>query len=347
MTLRPHLVVVCLTALCMGAQYRTTNFVVDAPTPQIAQQLAQYAEHYRKEKALLWIGREMPAWGVPLPVQVTVTMNGAGGATSFAFDHGQILKQEMHIEGSLDRLLASVLPHEVTHTVFAYHFRCPVPRWADEGGAVLSEDEPERNRHDMLCRQLLNSPGQSIQLRTLFGLREYPQGKVMALYAEGYSVANFLVSQSSRGALINFVACGMTEGWDRACQQHYHYRNVEELEQAWLNSLRNPRPAATELVQNTPENGTPGHHVMTRLTAPPAQPILTGNTAVFRGATPGPEQDGQRFGDTPPANRPAPVWPTTPPIAVPESGWQPVPSGPPPQVLLGQPQFGPMPGRAQ
>jgi len=124
-------------------------------------------------------------------------MNGSGGATSFAFDNGQILSQNMHIEGSLDRLLASVLPHEVTHTVFAYRFRTPVPRWADEGGAVLSEDELERNRHDQLVREILRTPGKRIPLRNLFALREYPR-EVMSLYAEGYSVANFLVSTSSR-----------------------------------------------------------------------------------------------------------------------------------------------------
>ena len=92
------------------------------------------------------------------------------------------------IQGSLDRLLASVLPHEVTHTVFAYYFRQPVPRWADEGGAVLSEDDIERNRHDQLVRQILNTPGRAIPLRRLFAMTKYPPD-VMVLYAEGYSVS--------------------------------------------------------------------------------------------------------------------------------------------------------------
>src|SRR5881392_1314593 len=107
----------------------------------------------------------MPPWPEPCPVQVTVNMGGAGGATSFAFDRGRVLGQHMQIEGSLDRLVSSVLPHEVTHTVFAYYFRRPLPRWADEGGSVLSEDDAERNRHDMLCRQILNTPGRAIPLR--------------------------------------------------------------------------------------------------------------------------------------------------------------------------------------
>jgi hypothetical protein len=155
MTLRRHFVCLALGVLAsMGAAYPTQNFVVEAPTMQIAQQVGQAAEYYRKQKALDWLGQEMQPWPERCPLKVKVTISGPGGATSFAFDQGQVLGQHMNIEGPLDRLLASVLPHEVTHTVFAYYFRRPVPRWADEGGAVLSEDEVERERHDRLVRTL-------------------------------------------------------------------------------------------------------------------------------------------------------------------------------------------------
>src|ERR1700722_16185517 len=100
----------------MGASYRTPNFVVEAPTPEIAQEAGQYAEHYRKEKAIQWLGQEMPQWPDPCPLRITITMNGSCGATSFAFDHGHILGLDMYIEGSEYRLMASVLPHEVTPT---------------------------------------------------------------------------------------------------------------------------------------------------------------------------------------------------------------------------------------
>src|SRR5262245_41948633 len=181
---RPSLLLVLAgTILSLGASYRTQNFVVEAPTPAFAQQVGQYAEQYRREKALLWLGQEMPAWGQPCPLRVTVTNNGSGGATSFAFDQGAILSIDMHIEGTPERLLNSVLPHEVTHTVFAQYFRCPVPRWADEGGAVLSEDDIERKRHDRLVRQILNTPGRAIPLRRLLSLMKYPND-MMVLYAE-------------------------------------------------------------------------------------------------------------------------------------------------------------------
>ena len=170
MATRRHLALILFAALAsMGASYRTANFVIEAPTPEIAQRAGQYAEYYRKQKAMQWLNQEMPPWPQPCPVKITVTMNGAGGATTFAYDRGRVLDQNMHIEGSYERLMNSVLPHEITHTVFAYYFRCPSPRWSDEGGAVLSEDDVERNRHDMLCQQILNTPGRAIPQRAIVG----------------------------------------------------------------------------------------------------------------------------------------------------------------------------------
>jgi hypothetical protein len=293
MATRGPLVLILATVFAsMGATYPTTNFVVEAPNPQLAQQAGQYAEQYRKEKAILWLGQEMPPWPERCPLKITVTMGGAGGATSFAFDRGRVLGQTMHIEGSVERLLNSVLPHEVTHTVFAYHFRCPVPRWADEGGAVLSEDDIERNRHDQLVRQILNTPGRAIPLRRLFALKEYP-GDVMALYAQGFSVCNFLVTTSNRQVFLDFVAMGMNAGWDRAAQQYYHFNSVEELEQAWLTHMRNTkRQPAAQLAQNTNPNGRPAEaeptsRVLVRQTVPPAQPFEDTPRPVFRGKATG------------------------------------------------------------
>src|SRR5258707_14350125 len=87
--------------LSLGASYRTTNFVVEAPTREIAQRVGQYAEHYRKQKAEQWLLREMPPWAQPCPLQVSITSGGAGGATTFDYRPNGAYGQTMHIEGSL------------------------------------------------------------------------------------------------------------------------------------------------------------------------------------------------------------------------------------------------------
>jgi hypothetical protein len=343
MAARPPLAAVVALALSsLGASFRTQNFLVEAPTYPIAQQVGQYAEQYRREKALQWLGQEMPPWPEPCPLRVTVGMNGSGGATSFAFDRGRILSMDMHIEGTLERLLNSVLPHEVTHTVFAHYFRCPVPRWADEGGSVLSEDDVERARHDQLVRQILNTPGRAIPLRRLFSMTRYP-ADVMVLYAEGFSVASFLVGQSSRTQFLAFVGQGMRGDWDGACRTHYGYRSVEDLEQAWLAHLRATKGQPPQLASAAgPGPGAAAYHqaapnqqVPVRQTVPPIYQPEPGRPVARAQA---PEQDAP-YGYLPDVRGPAlrPQGPQGPPAG----GAR--PQGQQPQVPLGVPVFDPSP----
>jgi hypothetical protein len=337
MAARPSIALIVFGALAsLGASYRSQNFVVEAPTPQFAQQVAQYAEQYRREKAMQWLGMEMRPWGQPCPLRVTVTMNGSGGATSFAFDRGAILSMDMHIEGTADRLLASVLPHEVTHTVFAYYFRTPMPRWADEGGAVLSEDELERSRHDQLVRQILNTPGRAFPLRRLFTLRDYPRD-VMVLYAEGYSVTNFLVGLSDRPTFLRFIAQGMNGDWDGAVRSYYHFNNVEDLERAWVRHLSSARSDTTLASARGHADREPSSgRILVRQTLPPAPPLLDAPQPVYRGQAPGPEDydrrsPGQPASYTRPSQSGSPGWPGP---AMP-------PASRPPSVQLLPPQLEP------
>ncbi|HYV37169.1 MAG TPA: hypothetical protein VE988_15795 [Gemmataceae bacterium] len=287
----------------MGAQYRTQNFEVHAQNQEVAQQVGQWAEYYRKAKAIEWLGQEMPNWPRPCPLYVTVNMEGPSGATSFNFHpQGGVMDMKMEIQGPLDRLLASVLPHEITHTVFAHHFRRAVPRWADEGGSVLSEDDIERERHNTLVRSILNRT-QQFRLRQLFSLKDYPGGndKVMCLYAQGFSVSHYLVYISDRQTFLKFVGIGMAGNWDQAAQTCYGMNSVEKLEEAWLKHLRDTKGITiAQLAKNKEQGqlasnaGKDNSGTLVRLTAPPVQPLQP--VPVVRGAMPGSTQPGQTFG---------------------------------------------------
>jgi hypothetical protein len=318
-----------------AANFRTTNFDVTAPTPELARQFGEMAEHYRKQKALEWLGEEMPNWQHPCPIKVTISMDGPSGATTFDFGQNPI-SQFMQITGKTERLLNSVLPHEVTHTVFAYYFRQPVPRWADEGGSVLSEDELERGRHDQMCRQLLNA-GRAMRLGYLFSLKDYPHD-VMVLYAQGFSISHFLVDSADRATFLQFVRHGMQYGWDHAVQKFYHFNSTAELEQAWIESLRKPGSSAIAAAQPKPSavRGSPNElpaRTVVRTTNPPAMPEL--GSPVFR----------QTSNELAPNGRPArlpdsvpePVRKTAPPPPLPppmDTSYEP--------VRLGMPQLGPI-----
>ena len=114
-----------------GASYRTPNFIVRAPTPQLAREIGQAAETFRRDLAIEWLGKEMPQWTARCPITARVGRNlGAGGETSFMFDDGEVFGWRSTIQGSRERILDSVIPHEILHTILASHFRRPLPRWA-------------------------------------------------------------------------------------------------------------------------------------------------------------------------------------------------------------------------
>ncbi len=214
-----------------GATHRTTNFTVEAPTPEIARQVAERAEVCRVAVAKAWLGEELAPWPVPCPVRVTITRGEAGGITNFGFAGGRVTDQEISVQGRLDRILASGLPHEVTHTVFAAHFGGPMPRWADEGASLLSEDAIEHRRHDRIVDDTLARRG-DLPLGRLFRVEDYPRD-LMGFYGQGYSVSRFLVEMGGRPKFLHFVRDGMARGWDSASKDHYGLDDVRELDRAW------------------------------------------------------------------------------------------------------------------
>ncbi len=56
----------------LGASYRTKNFVVNAPTPDMARQIGDMAETYRRDLAVDWLGQPMPNWSQPCPITAQV-----------------------------------------------------------------------------------------------------------------------------------------------------------------------------------------------------------------------------------------------------------------------------------
>ncbi len=266
-----------------GATHRTTNFAVSAPSAKTAATVAEATERHRRELAKRWLGKELPDAKGPIPVKVVLTAGGAGGATTFTFSAADgktppgVTSTAMELHGPLNQLLGSNVPHEVMHVVLATHFGRPLPRWADEGIAVLAESDAEQKNHDVRARELLNA-GRAIRLGTLLRMTEYPRDMIV-LYAQGYSVCRFLLARGAadphpgsppdlrahktvqyttaagtheariaRGdrepALLAFLALGMSENsaesWALAAKEVYGFDSLDALEQAWIDSLRPP-----------------------------------------------------------------------------------------------------------
>lgn len=225
-----------------AAGYRTANFTVDAPTPQLAKEIGDSAERWRTQLAQEWLGKTLPNWSKPCPIKAKVAPSlGAGGATSFIFDQGQVFGWRMTIQGSRERILDSVLPHEVTHTIFASHFRKPLPRWADEGACTTVEHRSEISKQEAMLIEFLQTR-RGIPFSHMFGMTEYPSD-VLPLYAQGHSLSKFLIDQRGKREFLEFLADGMDGGdWQRALDKRYGYRDLLVLQNSWMDWIRQGRP---------------------------------------------------------------------------------------------------------
>jgi hypothetical protein len=211
---------------------RSTNFLVHAPTQALAEAVAKNAEKFRDDLAVYWLGRRLPPWPTPCPIEVSAGPHlAAQGATTYT--RSPVGNFQMKVIGSEERILDSVLPHEVTHTVMATHFGRPLPRWADEGICTTVEHSAERGKHETMLRNYLSNR-RGIPMNDLFLLTEYPSD-MLPMYAQGYSVCRFLIKQSGPRQFISFLEDYMqSQSWTANVRRHYGYDSLKQLQDRWL-----------------------------------------------------------------------------------------------------------------
>ncbi|QDV61709.1 hypothetical protein [Crateriforma conspicua] len=219
------------TSFATAAKARTINFMVDAPTPQLAQQVARSAEKYRQDLAMHWLGRVLPDWPSPCPINVVAGNYPAQGVTTY--NPQPVRDFRMEVVGTPQRILDSVLPHEITHTVLATHFGRPLPRWADEGICTTVEHPDEKRKHEIKLREFLHTR-RGIKMNELFLMKEYPSD-ILPMYAQGYSVCRFLIAQKDARTFIRFLDDYMKQpSWTQNVRKHYGYESLRELQENWL-----------------------------------------------------------------------------------------------------------------
>jgi hypothetical protein len=214
-----------------AANFRTQNFLIQAPDEQLAQAVGKAAEKYRAQLAEHWLGRQLPPWPRPCPIRVVAGQLAAQGVTTYSLQ--PVRDFQMEVVGTPQRILDSVLPHEITHTILATHFGRPLPRWADEGICTTVEHISERTKHEAKLREFLRSR-RGIAMNQLFLLTEYPND-VLPMYAQGYSVCRFLIEQKGAPTFIRFLHDYMEQrSWTQNVQKYYGYKSLRDLQEYWL-----------------------------------------------------------------------------------------------------------------
>jgi hypothetical protein len=226
------------------ARVETTNFRILHNQPKdLAEKAAHIAEQTRASMYQKWFGGPVE-WNPRCDIYLHATAqdysratgapNNSPGHSSIRSEAGRVVARRIDLHCDDANMLIAVLPHEATHVVVAGQYgEHPVPRWADEGMAVLTEPRDKIDRH---IRNLprCQRDGQLLQVRQLLQLQDYPDPHyISGFYAQSVSVVEFLAAKKGSQAFTQFLRDALKTGYEQALSQHYGIRSFDDLQQQW------------------------------------------------------------------------------------------------------------------
>ncbi len=225
----------------------TRNFQICCEGSQTqGANLARHAEALRAALHVKWLN-EAPSAPWSPRCQIVLYANqrnyvatvGRGsertvGSSLVKVDQGQITGRRIDLVGGSTDYLSAALPHELTHVVLRDRFPTrAVPRWADEGMAILADSPAKQNRHatelrDAIANRTTYSAGE------LVTTDDYPApSRLGAFYGQSASLTQFLVARKSPEQFVEFVDQASKHGYDAALKACYEIPTVAELDRQW------------------------------------------------------------------------------------------------------------------
>jgi hypothetical protein len=210
---------------------------------ELAEKVAQVAERTRRDMGSKWFGDDAE-WRARCDLYLHPTARDYSRATgkpatwtahsTINLEGGRVILRRIDLRGDDAELLTASLPHETTHAVLAGHFGTHhVPRWADEGMALLSEPPAKL----AVYRRKLDEARQDgllMRVRDLMTQDEYPEARrAFAFYMQSVSVTDYLVNQpGGPQAFARFVNEALRSNYEAALQKTYGL-DLVTLEQRW------------------------------------------------------------------------------------------------------------------
>lgn len=238
-----------------GQVLETSNFRIHASDDQLAGQIADIAESTRLELYKTWYGA-LPdsTWNPKCDIYVhdsadqyaRITHQGPAspGHSQTGIDRGRVTSRRVDLRRDGRDLVNAILPHEITHVVLADRFTSrPMPRWADEGMAVLTEPIEKKQAHLRSLGDFLKR-GSVFSARQLMTMDDYPDGSQWPMfYAESVSLVEFLVGRATPDKFIDFMDGAQKRGYEYELKRVYNISGFDELDRAW-SSVRTSQVAA-------------------------------------------------------------------------------------------------------
>jgi hypothetical protein len=232
----------------------STNFRCWSQLPDDeARELAQCCEVWRDRIRTTWIAEPNTAnWTPKCDVYVHPTIaaynqalrrpgDSSVGSTIMNFDQGRTVQRRIDVRADASDWSNAALPHELTHVVLGERFGGrSLPRWADEGIAMLSESaEKHRERRENLQEILAGRP--TMSMLELVSTSRLPAPHLRdAYYGQSLALSSLLVRKKTPAKFADFVEESLVSGMDRALRQHYAINGMAALQLEWNEWVRNP-----------------------------------------------------------------------------------------------------------
>ncbi len=222
--------------------HETASFRIYHRDPELAERAATVAEATRSAQCKRWGSPAAgSAWSPRCELylypdgrsyaEATGQPEASPGISSMANNGERVLSRRMSLRADNPRLLTATLPHEVTHIVMADLFVARmIPRWADEGIAVLAEPASEQHRRQADLKGPLDG-GRVFDLGRLMSM-DYPEPKDWRLfYAQSVSLTRYLVDQGPPERFIQFVRDSQRLGAEAALRDVYQIDSLAALQE--------------------------------------------------------------------------------------------------------------------
>lgn len=173
-------------------------------------------------------------------VRMTGGTSKAGSARSrpSRLSPGRMLQRRINVAADDRGLMTSTLPHEITHVVASDLLAGKVPRWANEGMAVLSEHLSRIKIYEAILNRALAS-GKWFPVKRLMHMRRYPPQPHLSLYyAQSTSLVLFFVTQKSNATFVHFLRDADRRGTLAALKKHYGIAGYADLQRRWFKAAR-------------------------------------------------------------------------------------------------------------
>jgi hypothetical protein len=223
----------------------TANFrIFHKQDRELVEKVACAAEDTRATMTRKWFGKAGEDWNPKCSLylhdtaqdysRLTGVSASSPGHSRIETEGERVVGRRIDVRCDNAGMLKSVLPHETTHVVLAGKFgKGPVPRWADEGMAVLTEPTEKVELHRKNLARC-HKEGQLFAVRDLMELADYPHARrISAFYAQSVSLVDFLSRQHGPAAFSVFLREALRDGYEPALKKHYNFRSFDELQASW------------------------------------------------------------------------------------------------------------------